>query len=129
MSPQPPSLSSRWKLACTISSGGRSAATPKFRISLAGSKIRIRNMSDSMKNLDLTLASPAANLACDESLLDACEDGSGPEVLRFWQAEQCFVVVGYSNEVAREVNVAACRRADLGIFRRCSGGGTVLQGL
>jgi lipoate---protein ligase len=85
-------------------------------------------MSDSMKHLDLTLASPAANLSCDEALLDACEDGSAGEVLRFWQPEQCFIVVGYSNEVAREVNVAACRQAGLGIFRRCSGGGTVLQG-
>ncbi len=85
-------------------------------------------MSDSMKHLDLTLASPAANLACDEALLDACEDGSGAEVLRFWQPEQCFVVAGYSNEVTREVNVPACRQAGVGIFRRCSGGGTVLQG-
>jgi lipoate-protein ligase A len=81
-----------------------------------------------MKYLDLTLASPAANLACDEALLDACDDGSGAEVLRFWQPEQCFVVAGYSNEVAREVNVAACRQAGLGILRRCSGGGAVLQG-
>jgi lipoate-protein ligase A len=81
-----------------------------------------------MKHLDLTLASAAANLACDEALLDACEDGSGAEVLRFWQPETCFVVAGYSNEVAREVNLAACRDAGVGIFRRCSGGGTVLQG-
>jgi lipoate-protein ligase A len=81
-----------------------------------------------MQYLDLTLASAAANLACDESLLDACEDGSGAEVLRFWQPEQCFVVAGYSNEVAREVNLTACRQAGVGVFRRCSGGGTVLQG-
>jgi len=81
-----------------------------------------------MQYLDLTLASAAANLACDEALLDACEDGSGPEVLRFWEPEQCFVVAGYSNEVAREVNLAACRQAGLGVLRRCSGGGTVLQG-
>jgi len=85
-------------------------------------------MSAIMQYLDLTLATPAANLACDEALLDACEDGSGAEVLRFWQPEQCFVVAGYSNEVAREVNVAACRQPALGVFRRCSGGGTVLQG-
>src|SRR5580658_2799055 len=116
MSPQPPSLSSCRQRVCTISSGGRSAATPKFQISLAGTKITTRNMSDSMKHLDLTLASPAANLSCDEALLDACEDGSAGEVLRFWQPEQCFIVVGYSNEVAREVNVAACRQAGLGIF-------------
>jgi lipoate-protein ligase A len=78
--------------------------------------------------LDLTLSSPAANLACDETLLDACEDGSGEEVLRLWEPRDYFVAVGFSNHVAREVNVDACRRAGLGIFRRCSGGGTVLQG-
>ena len=81
-----------------------------------------------MQYLDLTLASPAANLACDEALLDACEDGSGAEVLRFWEPQECFVVAGYSNEVAREVNLAACRQAGIGVFRRCSGGGAVLQG-
>jgi lipoate---protein ligase len=81
-----------------------------------------------MQYLDLTLASAAANLACDEALLDACDDGSGPEVLRFWEAEQSFVVAGFSNEVAREVNLAACREAGLQVLRRCSGGGTVLQG-
>jgi len=81
-----------------------------------------------MQHLDLTLDSAAANLACDEALLDACEYGSGAEVLRFWQPEQCFVVAGYSNEAAREVNLAACRQAGLGVFRRCSGGGAVLQG-
>jgi lipoate---protein ligase len=90
--------------------------------------IKFTNMGAIMQYLDLTLASAAANLACDEALLDACEDGSGAEVLRFWQPEQCFVVAGYSNAVAREVNLAACRQAGLGVFRRCSGGGAVLQG-
>ena len=81
-----------------------------------------------MQLLDLTLASPAANLACDEALLDACDGEGGGKVLRFWEPEECFVVLGYSNAVAREVNVAACRQAGVGVFRRCSGGGTVLQG-
>jgi lipoate---protein ligase len=81
-----------------------------------------------MQYLDLTFASAAANLACDEALLDACEDGFGAEVLRFWEPEQCFVVAGYSNEVGREVNMEARRQAGLGVFRRCSGGGAVLQG-
>jgi lipoate---protein ligase len=82
-----------------------------------------------MEYLDLTLASAPANLACDEALLDACDDGSGAEVLRFWEPQDCFVVAGYSNEVAREVNLAACRQGGIGVFRRCSGGGAVLQGL
>src|SRR5580658_2312644 len=81
-----------------------------------------------MQYLDLTLASAAANLACDEALLDACDNGAGPEVLRVWEPEECFVVAGYANEVAREINLAACRQAGVGVFRRCSGGGTVLQG-
>lgn len=67
-----------------------------------------------MRYLELTLESAAGNLACDEALLDACEEGSGAEVLRFWQPAQCFVVAGYSNEVEREVNLAACRQAGRG---------------
>jgi lipoate-protein ligase A len=80
-----------------------------------------------MHCLDLTLPSPAANLACDEALLEACE-ASRAEVLRFWEPREYFVVVGFSNAVAREANLEACRAAGIGVFRRCSGGGTVLQG-
>jgi len=81
-----------------------------------------------MKLLDLTLASPAENLACDEALLDWCEAGAGEEVLRFWEPQEYFVVVGYANKVATEVNVAAGEARGIPVLRRCSGGGTVLQG-
>ena len=81
-----------------------------------------------MKLLDLTLPSPAENLACEEALLDAGEESGDDEILRFWEARETFVVVGYANKVATEVNVAACAAKKISIFRRCSGGGTVLQG-
>jgi lipoate-protein ligase A len=81
-----------------------------------------------MKHLDLTLASPAENLACDEVLLDACEENGGEEILRFWEARETFVVIGYANKIATEVNAENCRAKKIPIFRRCSGGGTVLQG-
>ena len=81
-----------------------------------------------MKFLDLTLPSPAENLACDEALLDWCEAGDGEEVLRFWESPEHFVVVGYANKVASEVNVTACKTKGIPVYRRCSGGGTVLQG-
>src|SRR5690242_16961067 len=81
-----------------------------------------------MKCLDLTLLTPEENLACDEALLDWCDGGNGPEILRFWEPLEYFVVVGYSNHVAREVNIAACGKRGVPILRRCSGGGTVLQG-
>ncbi len=81
-----------------------------------------------MKQLDLTLPSPAGNLACDEALLNWSEEGSGGEILRFWEPQEYFVVVGYANRVETEVDVAACAANQVPVFRRCSGGGTVLQG-
>jgi lipoate-protein ligase A len=81
-----------------------------------------------MNCLDLTLPSPAENLALEEALLDAAEAGQGGEVLRFWESQTPFVVVGYANKVASEVNVAACTVRNIPVLRRCSGGGTVVQG-
>ena len=81
-----------------------------------------------MKYLDLTLPSPEENLACDETLLDWCDESDGPEILRFWEPHRHFIVVGYSNRVECEVNLAACRELNIPVLRRCSGGGTVVQG-
>jgi lipoate-protein ligase A len=81
-----------------------------------------------MKQFDSTLPSPAENLACDEALLDWCEESDGGEILRFWEPREHFVVVGYANKVAAEVNVAACETHGILVLRRCSGGGTVVQG-
>jgi lipoate-protein ligase A len=81
-----------------------------------------------MKTLDLTLPTPEENLACDEALLDLCEDGSGHEILRFWEPRKPFVVLGYSNKMRREINEVSCRRLQIPVLRRSSGGGTVLQG-
>jgi lipoate-protein ligase A len=80
-----------------------------------------------MQILDLTLPTPAENLAADEALLDLCEAGAGDETLLFWEPREIFVVVGYANKVATEVNVATCAAKKIPIFRRCSGGGTVVQ--
>jgi lipoate---protein ligase len=81
-----------------------------------------------MKYIDLTLHSPAGNLAADEALLDACEAGTEDEILRFWEPKENFVVVGYANSVATEVNLPSCASEKIPVLRRLSGGGTVLQG-
>ena len=81
-----------------------------------------------LKYLDLTLPAPSANLACDEALLDACEDSPDAEILRVWEPRHYFVVLGYANRADLEVNLAACREENMGVYRRCSGGGAVLQG-
>lgn len=81
-----------------------------------------------MRSLDLTFPTPAENLACDEALLDLCESVGADEILRFWESSTHFVVVGYGNKIDTEVDLAACNRDCIPILRRCSGGGTVLQG-
>ncbi len=78
--------------------------------------------------LDLTFPTPAENLACDEALLDWREENGGDEILRFWESAEPFVVVGYANTIEAEVQAPGCESAAVPIFRRCSGGGTVLQG-
>lgn len=81
-----------------------------------------------MQYVDLTFPTPQYNLACDEALMALCERGYEHEILRFWEPREHFVVLGYSNRVLSEVDLPACRQNLIPIFRRCSGGGAVLQG-
>lgn len=81
-----------------------------------------------MKCFDRTFDTPQENLACDEALLDWCEEGFGDDLLRFWQPRQHFVVLGYSNKARAEANLDSCRALGLPVLRRCSGGGAVVQG-
>ena len=81
-----------------------------------------------MKYLDLTFPSPEQNLACDEALLDWRDEQAGDEILRCWEPQENFVVLGYANKSHREVNLDRCREKNIRVLRRCSGGGAVLQG-
>jgi lipoate---protein ligase len=87
-----------------------------------------QNQHNVVKYLDLTFPDPARNLACDEALLELCENGAEEGVLRVWEPADYFVVVGYSNKVLSEVNVAVCDAKGIPILRRFTGGGSVLQG-
>lgn len=82
-----------------------------------------------MKSLDLTLKTPEENLALDEALLEACEEGAlKGDILRFWESPRPFIVMGYSNKVEKHVNLSSCEKDLIPVLRRVSGGGTVLQG-
>ncbi len=81
-----------------------------------------------MDFLDFSFKTPAENLACDEALLDLCGLGQGPEILRFWESDQYFAVLGYSNQIRSETHFELCLKDSLPVLRRVSGGGTVLQG-
>jgi lipoate-protein ligase A len=80
-----------------------------------------------MYHLDLTLPTPAENLALDEALLLQAEAG-GDERLRFWQWPRHAVVLGAGGRLGEEVEEDACQADAVPILRRSSGGGTVLLG-
>ena len=67
-------------------------------------------------------------LALDEAALDHVDEFGGSGLLWFWESPSHWVVVGYGQSIAREVHVEACNRDSIPIYRRCSGGGTVVQG-
>ncbi len=83
-----------------------------------------------MERLELTLDTPAENLALDEALLHAYEAGELPRggVLRLWESPQPVVVVGRATRLAQEVDAVACRQLGIPILRRVSGGMTILAG-
>lgn len=72
---------------------------------------------------------PEENLACDEVLLRLCEANNGPDLMRFWESPSYFVVLGYTKSLQKEVNLTECKRQHIPVLRRCSGGGTVVQGV
>ncbi len=80
-----------------------------------------------MQLLDLSLPTPAENLALDEALLDERETNGGEGVLRFWETAAAFVVLGYVCKIADDVSAEECKTRGVPILRRSSGGGTVLQ--
>jgi lipoate-protein ligase A len=81
-----------------------------------------------MHFLDLTLPSVAENLALDEALVLAAEEGEGGEILRYWEWPKPAVVLGTGCRLAEDVIVQACQADGVPIVRRASGGGTVLLG-
>jgi lipoate---protein ligase len=82
-----------------------------------------------VKLLDLTLPTPAENLALDEALLEQAESGDEPSaVLRLWESPEPMVVLGRSSRVADEVDEAQCQRLGLPVLRRASGGAAVVVG-
>jgi len=85
-------------------------------------------MSVAMAVLDLALETIEANLALDEALLIEADEGRAGAVLRFWESPRIAVVLGASRRLAADVRVDACQEDGVPIFRRSSGGGTVVIG-
>jgi lipoate-protein ligase A len=72
--------------------------------------------------------STAAQLALDEALLNLRENEPGDGFLRFWEPSEPCVILGRTNSTEREIRLDRCRALGIPVFRRSSGGGTVVQG-
>ncbi|MBD3267484.1 lipoate--protein ligase family protein, partial [bacterium] len=82
-----------------------------------------------MNYLDFTYPNPLDNIALDEALLQLCEmQETQDEILRFWESNTYFAVLGRSRKIHADLKLDACRKSQVPIYRRSRGGGTVLQG-
>lgn len=82
-----------------------------------------------MQLLDLTLSTPAENLALDEALLESAEERDARvEFLRLWESPQPCVVIGRSSRRASQVRLNACQERDIPVLRRSSGGAAIVAG-
>jgi len=78
--------------------------------------------------VDQSFETPAMELALDEALLDLREEEPGEGFLRFWEPRTPCVILGRTNDAAREVRLDRCGSLGVPVLRRASGGGTVVQG-
>jgi lipoate-protein ligase A len=86
-----------------------------------------------MKLLDITLPDSASELAVEEALLDEAEGQSQgrpefPELFRLWEPAQTIAVCGRSSPLKTEINLEFCQRESVEVFRRCSGGQSIIAG-
>ena len=81
-----------------------------------------------MQYIQLDSLTPESYLAYEEALLDTCEANPLHEITINWETKFPFIVLGYANKFKQEVNLDACKRQNIPVLRRISGGGTVLQG-
>lgn len=70
----------------------------------------------------------ASSLAIDELLLNHVNENSHSSGIRFYDSQETSVVLGLGNKVQEHVRMDACHKDNISILRRCSGGGSILQG-
>ena len=78
--------------------------------------------------VDYSFRDPIDNLCYDDVLLQLAESGSISCALRFWESKTPFIVLGRSGKVAEDLHRDAVLADEVPVYRRSSGGGTVVQG-
>jgi lipoate-protein ligase A len=78
--------------------------------------------------LEWTAETPEENLACDEALLQELDRVGGLGTLRIWEPRSHFIVLGRGNRYRKEISPNSGTGAPYPLYRRCTGGGSVLLG-
>lgn len=81
-----------------------------------------------MRVIDLTFKSPQENIEYDEKLLNLVEEKDTGPILRFWESICYFVCLGVLDKEENSIIQYACKKDQIPIIKRNSGGGTVLLG-
>jgi lipoate---protein ligase len=81
-----------------------------------------------MRLLLHTAKSPAEDLALEEAIHLAVEEGASPNTWRLWQAAEPAVILGTGQEAAKEANLQVAKDERVRVLRRHSGGGAVVIG-
>jgi len=77
---------------------------------------------------DITFSEPEKNIVFDEVLYMMAEKGLIGESLRFWESDIPFIVLGRISKEQDDINRNIVLQRGIKVLRRCTGGGTVLQG-
>jgi lipoate-protein ligase A len=81
-----------------------------------------------MRLLLYSAQNPAEDLALEEAIQLAIEDGLSPNTWRVFQAAKTAAILGTGQESAREVNLELAGKENVSVLRRHSGGGAVVIG-
>jgi len=81
-----------------------------------------------MLDCDVFFSSGIFDVDADAELFRRLEQTGTDETLRFWERRQPAVILGALGKVERDVHEDVCRRDNVPIVRRLSGGGAVVVG-
>lgn len=71
---------------------------------------------------------PIDHLALDEAMLLCAEEGESSSAIRVWEFSRPVVVAGRSTKIDLEIDRDFCETNEIPIFRRCSGGASIVAG-
>ncbi len=74
------------------------------------------------------MTEPADQLALDEAMLLAADEGECAPAMRIWEFARHVVVAGRSTRVHEELDIPYCQAEGIPVLRRCSGGASVVGG-